>query len=214
LKVIIIGAGGNSKVIADLLLQCKKKSGKEINLLGFLDDDPSKTDLMELPILGNVESALQYASDSEVFFINGIGDNLTRKILMERYQTLQYDIAIHPSAIIANNVQIGKGSVVMPGAIINTGTRIGKGVLINSGAIIEHDNQIGDYCHITSGATTAGNVTVGELSMLGTGTKVIQGIKIGQNVMTGAGSVVINDIPDFCLAVGVPAKVIKKDEGK
>ena len=52
----------------------------------------------------------------------------------------------------------------------------------------------------------------GELSFLGIGATIIQGIKIGKNVTVGAGSVVIKDIPDNVIAVGNPAKIIKKQK--
>ncbi|MBQ9876174.1 MAG: sialic acid O-acetyltransferase, partial [Campylobacter sp.] len=51
---------------------------------------------------------------------------------------------------------------------------------------------------------------VGEFIHIGIGSSIIQKIKIGKNCVIGAGSAVIKDIENFSLAVGVPAKVIKK----
>ena len=209
MKIIIIGAGGNSGVIADIIQKRNETSGAPDEILGFLDDDVSKKSFKGLPVLGTVEAARNYENDPEIYFINGIGDNIIRKTIAEKYSRLKYCTLIHPTAIIAGDVQIGEGCAVMPGAIINTGTRLGKGVIINTGAIIEHDNIIGDYVHIASGVTTAGGVSIGELTMLGTGTKVIQNIAIGKNVLAGAGSVIIRDVADSCTVAGVPAVVVK-----
>lgn len=211
-KIIVIGAGGNSKVIIDLL-HCRIQTGDELQILGILDDDRDKTELMGYPSLGSVESMEKYLGDPDIYFINGIGNNETRKKVYDKYSKAQYYTAVHPGALIGSGTSIGTGSVVMPGAIINVDSSVGKQVLINTGAIIEHDNVIEDFVHVASGAATAGNVQIGELSMLGTGAKVIQGIRIGKNSMIGAGAVVISDIPGNSTAVGVPARVIKKAEG-
>lgn len=209
-RIIIIGAGGNSKVIIDTVLE-RIKDGEDIQILGILDDDDYKKELQGFPVIGPVENISKYEKDEDLWFINGIGSNEVRRSICLKYgDTLQYDTAVHPTAIIGSDVTIGPGSVVMAGAIINAGTRIGKQVIINTGAILEHDNIIGDFVHIASGAVTAGNVRIGECSMLGTGTKVIQGVKIGSNVMIGAGAAVIDDIRDNSTAVGVPAKIIKQ----
>lgn len=205
-KIIILGAGGNSKVIIDIILS-RIQLGEEFQIIGFLDDDDSKSVVKGYPVLGSIESADKYAYSTDIYFVNGIGNNEVRKQIFLKYVHLQYYTMIHSSALIGSGVTIGPGSVIMPGAIINVDSNIGKQVLINTGAIIEHDNIIGDFVHVASGAATAGNVQVGESSMLGTGAKVIQGLKIGKNTMIGAGAVVISNIPDNCTAVGVPARV-------
>lgn len=207
-KLIIIGAGGNSKVILDILKARRKQLFEDIQLLGFLDDNINSIPPENFPLLGSLKKLNDYIHNNEVTVINGIGSNAVRKSVYEAYKNINWYTAIHPSAIISSNVIIGDGAVVMPGAIINSGASIGKLALINTGAIVEHDNNIGDFTHLASGVTTAGNVTVGELTMLGTGSKVIQGITIGTNTMIGAGAIVINDIPSDCTAVGTPAKVI------
>ncbi len=53
-------------------------------------------------------------------------------------------------------------------------------------------------------------MSVGSGSWLGTGVIVLPGARIGRNVAVGAGSVVVGELPDHCVAVGVPAKVIKQ----
>lgn len=205
-KIVIIGAGGNSKVIIDII-KARIQMGEEIQIAGILDDDSEKNHLKSYPVLGGLEKIHELKGDPEIRFVNGIGNNEVRKKTVRLYPDVPYYTAIHPSAIIGSDVIIGSGSVIMPGVVINADTCIGEHVLINTGSIIEHDNKIDDFVHVASGAATAGNVQIGEGSMLGTGAKVIQSLEIGKNVMIGAGAVVISDIPDGCTAVGVPAKV-------
>lgn len=214
-EVIIIGAGGNSKVIVDLINaindshQSKKQVEPFFKISGILDDDKAKKHFEGYPVLGEINKINTLKADLPYGFINGIGDNQTRKSIFLEYKEVNWITVSHPTAIISKNVKVGTGSVIMAGAIINSGTVIGKQALINTGTIIEHDNIISDFAHLASGTVTAGGVNVGEASMLGTGTKIIQGISIGKNTMIGAGAVVISDIPSNCTAVGVPAKVIK-----
>lgn len=207
-RIIVIGAGGNSKVIIDIIFG-RIALGEELELFGILDDDKNKKSLRGYPVLGEIDKIRTFLQDDDIFFINGIGDNFTRKKIYKTYPTDRYYTAIHPSAVIGSGVAIEPGCVVMPGAIINADSSIGKHTLINTGAIVEHDNKIGAFAHLASGVATAGNVTVGECTMLGAGTKVIQGITIGSNVVVGAGAVVIRNIQDHVTAVGVPAKIIK-----
>ena len=74
---------------------------------------------------------------------------------------------------------------------------------------MEHDVQIEDFVHISPGSVITGGIKIGEGTQVGAGATVIPGITIGKWVTIGAGAVVINDIPDFAVVVGNPAKIIK-----
>lgn len=208
-KVVILGAGGNSKVVVDVIKKGNGQNKEELELIGFLDDDPEKKECCDLPVLGRTDQIGALCKQENIFFVNGIGNNVVRKYFYHTYPDVQWISVIHPSAVIAEDVIIEDGAMIMPGAIINPGSKIGKLALINTGVIVEHDNEIGAFAHVASGVVTAGNVYVGECAMLGTGSRVIQGIKIGANSVIGAGACVISDIPEGVTAVGVPARVVK-----
>ena len=127
--VIIIGAGGHAKVIADIIY----KSGD--NLIGFLDDNidlQNKKVFLDKSVIGLVTDceAIQ-EKNQEYFFVVGIGNNYIRKEIFEKCR-LNYYTAIHPSAIISNQVQIGKGTVIMANAVINANADIGTNCIINT----------------------------------------------------------------------------------
>ncbi len=209
-QIVILGAGGNTKVILDIV-KARIALGEKIGIRGILDDDISKTELCGIPIIGKISNVLDLAADQSIWFLNGIGSNLLREEMVNRYGVeIRYDTAVHPSAIMGSDVVVGHGTVIMPRVVINSGTTIGNHVILNTGSIIEHDNRIGDFAHLASGTVTAGNVSVGKGAMLGTGTRVIQGISIGEKATVGAGAVVINDIAGSCTVVGIPAKAIKR----
>lgn len=184
-KLVIIGAGGHGKVIADIAL----KNGYT-NIV-FVDDN-STGECMGLPIAGTT-SDVEKLNDGNTEFVIGIGNNATRKRLAEQFD-VNWTTLIHPSAQIAVSVSIGKGTVVMAGAVINVCASIGEHCIINTCAVVEHDNVIGDYVHISPGVKLSGTVSVGRNTWIGTGTSVINNISICDDVIVGVGSVVIRSV--------------------
>lgn len=175
-KVVIIGAGGHAKVIADIVIRSNDE------LIGFLDDNISKeTNIIEnYKVIGTIKDAKELQqNDKKIKFIIGIGNNDIRKRISEEY-SLQYYTAIHPSAIIGLNARIEEGTVVMANSIINPDSKIGKHCIINTGTIVEHENTIEDYVHLSPSVTLSGNVKVAKLVHIGTGCKVKNNIKSGK----------------------------------
>lgn len=202
-NVVIIGAGGHAKVVADIII----KSGDKI--AGFLDDTLEKnTKILGYNILGKITD-LKSVSNEEIYFALGIGNNKTRKQIYETYK-VKYYTAIHPTSVIAMDVEIGEGTVLMANTVVNTSTKIGKCCIINTGAIIEHDNILKDYVHISPNAALSGTVTVGECTHIGTGSSIKNNINICDNANIGVGSVVVKNIEKSGTYYGVPAKEGKK----
>lgn len=202
-NVVIIGAGGHAKVIADII----EKSGDKI--IGFLDDDNSKKEVYGYKVIGKINDCHKFVSE-DTYFIIAIGNNYLRKKIHDEYKLKLYT-AIHPTAVIARGVTIGAGTAIMANVCINADATIGGNCIINTGAIIEHDNIINDYVHVSPNATLAGTVTVGELTHIGAGATVINNKNITAETIIGAGAVVVKDIKEKGTYIGVPAKL--KNEG-
>ena len=204
-RVIIIGAGGHAKAIADIIL----KSGDIV--AGFLDDnmEKGKKVFLEYEVLGKIEDCIELKQkDEKLFFIIGIGNNYVRKEIFEKYN-LNYYTAIHPSAIIASDVEIGTGTVVMANTCINVCAKLGKGIIVNTSAVVEHDDILHDFVHISPNATLCGNVKIGEVTHIGAGTTIKNNISITGECIIGAGATVVKDINEKGTYVGVPVKKIK-----
>lgn len=202
-QVVIIGAGGHGKVVADIVLQ----SGD--NLKGFLDDSDDIPDLVEgIPVMGKIASYKKY---NDCKFIVAIGNAEIRKKIVNSLKDMKWYTAIHPSAQLSNlGVTIGEGTVIMAQAVINSSARIGKHCIINTSAVIEHDNQLGDFTHISPGAILAGNVKVGENTHIGAGAVIRNNINIVSDCTIGAGAVVVKDIRQQGTYTGVPAKILSE----
>ncbi len=197
--VIIMGAGGHAKVVADIVL----RSGD--NLIGFLDDNDEKQGTVvykDYRVIGKICDSADY---TDKHFIVAVGDNKTRVSIVNNNDLMWYT-AIHPNAVIADTVKIGKGTVVMAGAVVNPDTVIGKHCIINTSCSIDHDNKLGNFVHVSPGAHLAGTVNVGDYSWICTGASVINNITVASDVTIGAGATVLADITESGVYVGTPAE--------
>ena len=119
---------------------------------------------------------------------------------------------VHPNAVVADDVVLGVGTVVMAGAVINPGTKIGKGCIINTCSSVDHDCEVNDYVHVSVGSHLCGTVFVGSKTWIGAGTTVSNNVVICSDCMIGAGAVIINDIKERGTYVGVPARRIDMEK--
>lgn len=197
-SVVIIGASGHGKVVADAVI----KSGDRV--LGFLDDNPNLgKEFIGFPVLGYTN---EFSRFQKAKFVVAIGNAQIREKIVEKMIGVSWYTAIHPNSVVSKlDTSIGEGTVIMADAVINAGAKIGRHCIINTGAVVEHDNQIDDFVHVSVGAKLAGNVQVGKGTWIGIGAAVKNNISICQQCMIGAGAVVIKDIVSKGIYVGVPA---------
>ena len=200
-KLLIIGASGHGKVVADIAL--KMNDWQQIS---FLDDDETLKKSLNFDVIGNSKELKAYIDEWDIFV--AIGNNSTREKVQKTLDNLAATIPvlIHPQAVIGEEVEIAKGTVVMGGAIINSSTKVGRGCIINTGATIDHDNFIEDFVHISPGVHLAGTVRIGHGTWLGIGSVVSNNIEIVSRCIIGSGAVVTKNINNTGIYVGIPAK--------
>lgn len=128
-----------------------------------------------------------------------------------------------------NDVHIGRNSILRAGIgqiIVHEGVTLNRFVYLdgNGGIQIGRNALLGNKVELISGnhifedpntpirfqGTKLGKVTIGEDVWLGTNTIVLPGVTIGDGSVVGAGSVVTEDIPNYSVAIGAPAKIVKK----
>ncbi|MGG0889757.1 acetyltransferase [Cytobacillus horneckiae] len=207
MNVAIIGRGGHSKVIEDLIA-----SNENMKIIGYFDDKYRSLKLHDDYCLAPIDYLKDiFHMQEDLKIIIAIGNNRVRKQIFERLHLPLESFAtiIHPSACVSPSATIGCGTVVMPRAVINADSVIGIHAIINTGAIIEHDNHIGDYVHISPNSTLTGMVKVYEGAHVGSASVVIPKVEIGQWSVIGAGSTVIHSLPSKVMAVGLPARTKK-----
>ena len=198
-SLVIIGAGGHGKVIADIA----EKAG--YTDIVFLDDNQAVKNCGKYFVVGASGDFMRYSSCD---FIVGIGNAQIRKKIQEELiaKGLKIVTLIHPKAVVAPDVSLGVGTVVMAGAIINPGSTVGNGCIINTAATVDHDNIIADYVHVSVGSHIAGTVSIGAGTWIGIGAIVNNNVSICENCVIGAGAVVVKNITESGTYIGVPAR--------
>lgn len=194
--MFIYGAGGHAKVILDILLS------QNIAVNGIIDDNTAITEFCKFKVQHGIPENLHEE------LIIGIGDNASRKKIAEQIKA-KFGMVAHNSAIISSSAHIEMGTVIFHGSVIQAYTKIAEHVILNTACAIDHDCILEKYVHIAPHVTVCGNITIGEGSLIGAGAVIIPHIRIGKWCVIGAGSVIINDIPDYAIVAGNPARIIK-----
>ncbi|HEY2746372.1 MAG TPA: NeuD/PglB/VioB family sugar acetyltransferase [Polyangia bacterium] len=195
-RILIVGAGGHGKVVADLL-----RVGGAFEIAAFADEEARQRDgdlYLGARVLAG-EGALVRARELGLgWAIVAVGDCAARLGGCERLRAHGFEIAsaVHPRAVVAADVTIGAGTVVLAGAVVNTAARLGDAVLVNSMALVDHDCDIDDGVHVEPGATVGGSVRVGRATTIGSGATIVKGRRIGAHARVAPGAVVTSDVPD------------------
>ncbi len=202
----IIGNGGHAKVITDIY----KRIEPTCEIVYFSSQQHIGLNVNDIFL--DTEENIIWLNNRVKRWHVAIGDPYKRKEKLEFLLNKQFSVfrAIHDQCAISNGTLIGKGTSIMAGVVINTSVYVGLGCIINTKASIDHDCLINDYVNIGPGCTLTGGVRIGALSNIGAGAIIIPNISVGERCVIGAGAVVIDDIPDGCLAVGNPARIIRR----
>lgn len=200
-QLVIIGASGHGKVVADVAKQCGYEQ------IFFLDDSESVNDCCGYPVVGKCSNFAAFDCD----IIVAIGNPTIREKLINMLEEAgkHIPILVHPHASISEHISIGKGTVIVAGAVVNPEVVIGEGCIINTCSSVDHDCVVGDYVHVAVGAHVAGTVKIGDRTWIGAGATISNNVNICPDCMIGAGAVVVKDICEEGTYIGVPARKIR-----
>jgi len=116
---------------------------------------------------------------------------------------------------------VSQAARFVTGIEIHPGAKIGRGLVIDHGmgVVIGETAEIGDNCTLYQGVTLGGtgkdvgkrHPTLGNNVLVGAGAKVLGPFTIGDNTKIAANAVVLAEMPENCTAVGIPARVVKKE---
>lgn len=216
--LVIIGTGGFGR---EVLWAFRERTASDhisndayiIDRVVFADDNKEThgTEICGAKVVGTIEDV---GWGCDPVFVCGVGSNPLRRKFVERvekkYHESRFYTIEHASVEKSLYVSVGAGTVICAGTIITTQVKIGNHVNINLDCTVGHDVVIEDFVNISPGVHISGYCTLKEGCDIGTGVNILPHVTIGRNSVIGAGATVTKDIPDNVVAVGVPAKVIKK----
>ena len=116
---------------------------------------------------------------------------------------------IDPSVACPRSLEYGQGLYVNTGCSLGAAGRFDAFVFINRGASVGHHVELGAFASVGPGAVLGGMARAGKGATIGAGAVVLPKVRVGDNAVVGAGSVVTRDVPDHCLVMGNPARVVR-----
>jgi sugar O-acyltransferase (sialic acid O-acetyltransferase NeuD family) len=194
MKKALIGAGGHAREVESYLQE---------DVVFFVDKKYIDTSNPKMLSLDNFNP-----EEYEVMVC--VGDSNDRsKIVNTLPSGTIYFSFIHPSAIIQDNVEIGKGSFIGPFTLVNTNVKLGAHTLLNRFNNVGHDTLCGDFLSMMPGSIISGNCKIGDKVYMGTNSCIREKLILSHDIIVGLGSSVVKNINKSGTYVGTPVNKIK-----
>lgn len=182
--LMLLGAGGHAKAIAELLA-AQGRPVTHYHALAPCDW------LGDCTFIENETEALAWIPGQD--FVLGMGgvapEGLRKRLgLLHRFRDAggKAFSAIHPRTIVSSSATIAPGAIILAGAILQPGARLEEGAILNTGAIFEHDSRAGAGSHIAPGAIVLGGCSIGSCSMVGAGAVMLPGSSLPDDARISA----------------------------
>lgn len=148
------------------------------------------------PVLEYEQALRRYPSTThDLFLAIGFTATEARKSKFSAALELGYTLPsyVHPSACVADNVQIGANTLIQELAMVSPFVRLGDDLMLCPQVSINHHSRVGAHCFIAPAAVIAGAVDIGELCFIGANATIRDRVRIGEGCRIGAGAWIVDD---------------------
>lgn len=204
-RIIIVGAGGFGREVLQWARDAwPEHAGK---IAGLLSADPGVLEgrAIGLPILGSPDDFTPQPGDG---LLLGIGRRDVRRRVAEQLESRggHFLSLIHPSAIVADTADVGRGTILCPYASVTANARLGAFCLLNLYSMVAHDAAVGAFSVLSPYAGVAGEAAVGENVFLAMHAFVGPGVEVGDHAVISGCSCALHRVPAGTLVYGVPGR--------
>lgn len=213
-KLVIVGGRGSGEIAMSVFQEANRATG-EWEIAGFLSDAVEPGGFLgEFKVLGPSAAVGDFVGNGfhihyALHFHARHKEERVKKMLSYNIPLEAHASAVHPRAFVDPSAKVGCGTLI--GALVGTspGPTIGNFVHIYTGAFIAHDSLVDHYVTIAANAAVGARVRIREGAHIGLNATVREEVTVGRYAIVGIGAVVVDDVPDFAVAVGNPARIIK-----
>lgn len=212
MSMIFIGAA-NPETIR--MIAAIRRIDPQFAVRGFLDNDPAKhgVDFHGYPVLGGTNRVSELAAQG-ARFVNIITGSTVTRYEVTRDAVLNGAVFanfIHPSVDLTMT-KLGKGLYIQESVVIQADVEVCDNASIHIGTMVGHESRIGHSVFVAHAVSISGSCDIGDGTFIGTNATILPRTHIGKWSIVGAGSVVTKSIPDYSVAVGNPARIIRSNE--
>jgi len=213
MKLFIYCAGGFGFEVADIAMRLNTKF-KRWDSIEFIDDSEiRKTDKIKVSNLQEILD-LYKVDNFEVVIANGEPEIVKKISTKLRNLNIKFATIIDETSVVSESAKISSGVIVCPFCSISSNAELGENVIVNTHSIVGHDVTVKDYSVISSMVNIGGASKIGTGVYVGMCSSIKELISIGDDSIIGMGSVVYNEIPGGVIALGNPARPMRKNELK
>lgn len=181
----------------------------------FIDDINEIAEVNEVKVYKFCE-LMKEREKNDIEVVIAVGEPGVRDFMYHKVKEEGICLAtlIHPGVYIDETTTIGEGVIIAEGVTITANVEVGANTYIQAHAVIGHDIKIGQHAVIGSNCQIGGGDYIGNRVFMGFLSGTTDHISIGDDSIISAGAIVFKELPEGVIAVGNPARIMKKNETK
>lgn len=214
-KVVVLGGIGIGLIASSIIDQYE-----DIELLGFLNDnEPIGKEIgdfeKKIKVIGKSEDVHDFIADENAYAFIAYLVMKNKKASYEKIKSLnipsgKFINLIHPTAIVPEGYcKIGNGVLFAPLSQLSPDTTVSNNCILLPNSFLGHNSFMDEYSSIATNSVVGAHVHIGKGVHIGSNATIRETVKIGDYSFVGMGAVVLEDVPDYAVVVGNPARVLR-----
>lgn len=214
-KVVVLGGIGIGLIAASIIDQYD-----DLEIIGFLNDNEPIGKMIgdferKIEVIGKSEDVHKFISDEDTYAFIAYLVMKNKKESYEKIKGLKipenkFINLIHPTAITPKGYcKIGHGVLFAPLSQLSPDTTVSNNCILLPNSFLGHNSFMDEYSSIATNSVVGAHVHIGKGVHVGSNATIRETVKIGDYSFIGMGAVVLNDVPDYAVVVGNPAKVLR-----